>query len=312
MNSQTYITCYKKSAADTIGYLFLQSKGRKNRKKKALGIAIKYSHFKNYWNEKDQRFRSGMEHYKLLNEKIEKAFEENTKETGEIKETIKIVKQSFLSYWDRQIELIPNQGSKGKHVVVKKKLETYLQSIKKPDINFADLTPEFIADLHYQFKTDRALTTSSVNSYMKLINNVVKIRTNIFTLNELKKHIRRSVKDYIKRRNEQEYYEGKENETINYITFFETTKDFFNSQHTNKIVDTNFYAGIHFHLFITGVNENYINELKYLIEHQKNKIGCISKINSVKAEKLDFDFKTYHVKQMMFGYSPQLILKNYL
>ena len=177
MKNQTYIACYKKKATDTDGYLFLQSKGRKNRAKKALGIRVAYDKFIRYWNDKEQRFKSGMPQYKLLNEKIEKVFEESIKETGKLIEKNKSNKQSFLKYWDRQIELIPNQGSKGKHVVVKKKLETYLQSIKKTDINFADLTPEFIADLHYQFKTDRALTTSSVNSYMKLINNIVRRKT---------------------------------------------------------------------------------------------------------------------------------------
>ena len=167
-----YIICHYPNGKS--GYLFLMSKGRKNRKRKALGIAIKKSHFENFWNETDQKFRSGMENYKILNEKIADAIEEHTKETGEIKEVNKSVKQSFLSYWDRQIQLIPNQGTKGKHIVVKKKLEKYLQTIKKNDLSFIDLTPDFIKDVHYNFKTDAALTTNSVNSYMKLINNIVR------------------------------------------------------------------------------------------------------------------------------------------
>ena len=138
-----------------------------------------------------------------------------------------------------------------------------------------------------------------------------KIRTSIYSLNELKKHIRRSVKEYIKRLDPQSYYKGKENEVIKYIAFFENTKAFFMSQHVNNIVESNFYAGFHFHLFISGVDENYIKELTFQLNSQKDKRGCMSKIDGVKAEKLDFDFKTYHVKQMMFRYSPQLILKNY-
>ena len=118
MKNQTYIACYKKKATDTDGYLFLQSKGRKNRKKKALGIKVSYDKFERFWNERDQQFRSGMEQYKLLNEKIEEALNESIKETGEIIETNKAVKQSFLKYWDRQIELIPKFGSKVKQVTV--------------------------------------------------------------------------------------------------------------------------------------------------------------------------------------------------
>jgi hypothetical protein len=137
-----------------------------------------------------------------------------------------------------------------------------------------------------------------------------KIRRKIFTDNELKNHIQRSIKKYVRRKDPVNYYDGKENETIKYIAFFETTEDFFKSQHTNKIVDTNFYAGLHFHLFITGVNDDYINELICQLSSQKNKQGCISKIDWVKKEKLDHDFILYHTKQMMYRYSPQLVLKN--
>jgi len=177
MKNQTYITCYKKKATDADGYLFLQSKGRKNRKKKALGIRVNHDKFIKFWNEKEQRFKSGMSQYKLLNEKIARVFEESIKETGEIIETNKGGKQSFLKFWDRQIELIPKIGSKVKHTTVKKKLEKYLQSLRKTDIDFTDLTPDFIHDLHYHFQKAPELTTSTVNSYMKLINNIVRRKT---------------------------------------------------------------------------------------------------------------------------------------
>jgi len=136
------------------------------------------------------------------------------------------------------------------------------------------------------------------------------IKGSNFSLNELKKHIRRSTKEYVKRRDPQGYYSGKENDLIKYLTIFETTHDFFMSQHTTSIVKTDFYSGFHFHLFITGVREDYINQLTYQLNSQKNKHGCISKIDGVKKEKLDHDFILYHTKQMMFRYSPQLILKN--
>lgn len=67
-----------------------------------------------------------------------------------------------------------------------------------------------------------------------------------YSLNELKKHIRRSVKEYLKRKGRR---------SIKFITFFETTHDFFMSQHTTAIVKTDFYSGFHFHLFISGVRK---------------------------------------------------------
>ena len=126
------------------------------------------------------------------------------------------------------------------------------------------------------------------------------IKGSNFTLNELKKHIRRSVKEY----------GTKENDLIKYFAIFETTHDFFMSQHTTDIVKTDFYSGFHFHLFISGVNEDYLKELAYQLNSQKNKRGCISKIDGVKKENLNHDFILYHTKQMMFRYSPQLVLKN--
>lgn len=123
-----------------------------------------------------------------------------------------------------------------------------------------------------------------------------------FTLPELKKHIRRSIKEYIER------YDT--NAAVKYVAIFETTHEFFMSQHTTAIVKTDFYSGFHFHLFISGVDERYITELTYWLNSQKNKQGCISKLDWVKKGKLDNDFILYHVKQMMFRYSPQLVLKN--
>lgn len=121
-----------------------------------------------------------------------------------------------------------------------------------------------------------------------------------FSLNELKKHIRRSVKEYGR----------KENNLIKYIAIFENTHDFFMSQHTSSIVKTDFYSGFHFHLFISGVEQDYLKELTYWLNSQRNKRGCISKIDCVKKQQLEHDFILYHTKQMMFRYSPQLVLKN--
>lgn len=200
-----YITCYKANATDTIGYLFLQSKGRQNRKKKALGIAIKYSHWKDHWDDKKQRFKSGLENYKIINHKIADAVSQFTKDDIEITPTNRGTGQSFLKFWDEIINSdITKQGSKVKHTTVKNKLEKYLQTIKKTDLAFNEMTPDFINKLHYYFKTAPELTTSTVNSYMKLINNIVRRKTKkdpyIFTVNpfvsityEKKKNAKRKV-----------------------------------------------------------------------------------------------------------------------
>ena len=115
-----YIICHCPDNKKDTGYLFLISKGRKNRKRKALGIPISLKKFEDNWNEREQKFKSGLENYKQINKQIETAIENFTKETGEIKEMkepISVVnKQSFLKYWESIIETdITKIGSKVKH-----------------------------------------------------------------------------------------------------------------------------------------------------------------------------------------------------
>jgi hypothetical protein len=130
------------------------------------------------------------------------------------------------------------------------------------------------------------------------------------TLKELKKYIKRSIKEYVKRSDLLTYWEGKENEVIKYYCFFETTKEFYLSQHTNLLVNEDFYCGFHFHLFISGVNEYYIKELIFQLSSLKHKPNCISKIDGIKIERLNNDFILYHTKQLQHRYSSELILKN--
>ena len=131
-------------------------------------------------------------------------------------------------------------------------------------------------------------------------------KTNL-TLNELKMYIKKSVKKYIER-----YANNKiDGEDIKYIAFFENTREFFMSQHTTAIVKTDFYSGFHFHLFVTGVDEYFIKELQYQLQKQKNKQHCILKFDWDIKNKLDDDFILYHTKQMMHGYSSELVLKNF-
>ncbi len=177
MNSQNYIVCYKNKATDTDCYLFLQSKGRQNRKKKALGIKVNIIQFKNNWNEVDQRFMSGMgPTYKNLNAQIKKAFKEVEETQGVIVTQTSKDNNSFLKFWDRQLELTTNQGSKTKHESVKIKLEKYLTTLKKKDLLFSEITPDFVEQLKHYFKTAKdpnTLSSNSVTHYLKIINSII-------------------------------------------------------------------------------------------------------------------------------------------
>jgi len=100
MKAPNYIFCQKKNAQDDEGYLFMRSKGRENKKKKSLGgIRVSVNLFKKYWNEKDQRFKSGMPMYKQLNEVIEDAFKDLEKSNNIIIPKSRD-KNSFIKFWD--------------------------------------------------------------------------------------------------------------------------------------------------------------------------------------------------------------------
>jgi hypothetical protein len=133
-----------------------------------------------------------------------------------------------------------------------------------------------------------------------------------FTEAELKKHIKRSVKEYVKRIDPKGYFEGKENKELKYLAIFESNKEFSLSQQKHNIKESDFlYTGLHFHLFITGVQEDYLQELLYHFKAQKNKANCIKQADISRKTKLDFDFIAYHLKQMKDSYSPQQVLKNW-
>ena len=75
------------------------------------------------------------------------------------------------------------------------------------------------------------------------------------TLPEMKKLIRRGIRRYIQETT-LHYHQGLENELVKFYCVFETKKDFFHSQHENSLVDEDLDMGIHFHLFLTSI-DNY-------------------------------------------------------
>lgn len=135
------------------------------------------------------------------------------------------------------------------------------------------------------------------------------------TLNELKKHIKRGVKLYTQSLLGYNYKNGIENELIQYVCIFETSEDFFWSQHSNSIVGEEININLHFHLFISSNKglvfvPQLVNDIILQLLSQKNKSRSIKKIDYNSINELDFDFKTYHVKQMMYRPSPSFYLSN--
>lgn len=136
-----------------------------------------------------------------------------------------------------------------------------------------------------------------------------------FTLKELKKHIRLGIKKYVNQIYPFTNIKDLEKQLVKYYCFFETSEEFFKSQHKNIIVDENIEMNLHFHLFITSTDSNiYVPQLvnNIILEFfgQRNKQSSLLKIDYKKIEKLEDDFILYHTKQMMYESNLDFIIKN--
>jgi hypothetical protein len=137
------------------------------------------------------------------------------------------------------------------------------------------------------------------------------------TLPELKKLIKRGIRQYL-----QPYLtytpNKKESDLIRFVCVFETTKDFFHSQHKNIEVSEDLFLGLHFHLFISPSPTNYwvsfpslVHSIFSELTSIKHKARCISKFDYTKFEELDENFILYHTKQFMYRPAREMIMSNY-
>jgi len=135
-----------------------------------------------------------------------------------------------------------------------------------------------------------------------------------FTLPELKKHLQYSIKRYVRDFFSIEYRVGLEKDLIQYVCFFETTKEFNQSLHSENIRD-GIYEGFHFHLFISSKSgevhlPQLIHNLFWSLTSQKIKSRALKKFDYHKVEQLDDIFILYHTKQHYYIEMPEMVMKN--
>jgi hypothetical protein len=135
------------------------------------------------------------------------------------------------------------------------------------------------------------------------------------TLNELKKHIRSGIKQYISDFMGYEYRPGLEKKIIQYYCFFEITKEFQQSQYFDNVKNDEVFMGLHFHLFLSSSSgEVHIPQLIYYLfsklTSQSNKTKSLKKFDYMKIDKLDDHFIQYHTKQFYWGNNSEMIMKN--
>ncbi len=135
------------------------------------------------------------------------------------------------------------------------------------------------------------------------------------TLKELKKYIKKGIKDYCKSLYGYQYKEGLENELIQYVCVFETNEGFNKTQFKSLNIDTKINFHFHFHLFIS--TENSIVSMNYLLFSIINslmsnnlKADALLKIDYCKLNDFTDDFLFYHTKQFQEREEVELILTN--
>ncbi|PQJ12359.1 hypothetical protein CJD36_000985 [Flavipsychrobacter stenotrophus] len=138
-NEKNYIDIVKSDKNDSTATLYLRSKGRDNNNKKSLKIKVSCELFRKHFNHSEQRFKSQMPSYKMLNDAIQRAYEEVDNHDGEIKSIPKDSK-SFIKYWEKLIKNGENHGTNLKHSTVLKKLKLFLKSNGKDDLKFNEIT----------------------------------------------------------------------------------------------------------------------------------------------------------------------------
>jgi len=143
------------------------------------------------------------------------------------------------------------------------------------------------------------------------------LKHNNLTLKELKRFIKNGINKYCESLNLPKQT-IEDNKYLKFFCVFETTEDFYNSQYQNKIVDEDIVMGIHFHLFISSVDNypwisfpslfHYIfNELTQL----PHKRMCIRKYDYKKLDKLNENFILYHTKQFRYCPNSEMLMKNF-
>lgn len=135
-----------------------------------------------------------------------------------------------------------------------------------------------------------------------------------FTLPELKKHLQYAIKRYVRDFFSIEYQTGLEKELIQYVCFFETTKEF-NQSLYNENIREGIYEGFHFHLFISSKSSvvhlpQLIHYLFWSLTSQQLKSRALKKFDYHKVEHLDDMFIQYHTKQHFYTEMPEMVMKN--
>ena len=211
----------KLSKKGTVGYLYLSTRVMGKEKLKTTDLpAIDKKHWLKKSNRVSDLFpKVDMWDAEKINTKIEKKLNEAQLAHNDFK-YLPDEKKSFTTYWQNQIDLTTNNGTKEKYENVRGLLLKYvLKEFTAVDVKFKDISPDFIKGF-YKF-----LRTEQKNRH----------NTALYKLKSMQGMVNRAVTDNI-------YYYAK-NPFDSYDYKFEETmiKDLLSLDELNSFINTEYY-----------------------------------------------------------------------
>src|ERR1035437_7639479 len=127
MAKSVTIAFLKQDSTDKEGSLYIRTTEDRLSKRKSLGVKIRESDWKKFFNHKTQLFKSD-KRFALAGD-INYIIKHKLKELSQNDNELAFLpneKKSFTKYWEKNIETIENYGTKIKHEVVYAKLKKFL------------------------------------------------------------------------------------------------------------------------------------------------------------------------------------------
>lgn len=159
----------KKKPVDTFGYLSIRYfNGSGERKVLSLGEVVKESDFKKYYNKEFKQFKPNSS-LANLNKKISDKIDDYSifdKPKKSTKIVVKIVTDSFITYYKKHISLITNPATKKGNISALNKLVQFQLFKKNDDIPFVDITRDWVKEFkNYLLQTLQSNTLMLSNQY---------------------------------------------------------------------------------------------------------------------------------------------------
>jgi hypothetical protein len=152
MSKSIKIIFIKQQPTDKEGTIQIRTIEDRKPKKKSLGIKVKETEFKKYFNQQKQRFNSDKRftRHEEINQIIDAKLKELSANDNEIS-YLPDEKKSFTKYWDKYIKTIENYGTKIKHQGVQNKLNKFLANENKTGLLFSEISPTLLREIKLYF-----------------------------------------------------------------------------------------------------------------------------------------------------------------